>query len=114
MFSGCTSLVTAPALPATILAGGCYQNMFTECTSLVIAPTLPATTLAERCYNYMFEGCSKLNYIKALFTTTPDFSYTYNWVNRVSWTGTFVKNKDATWNVTGNSGIPERWTVQTV
>jgi hypothetical protein len=25
-----------------------------------------------------------------------------------------VKNKDATWNVTGESGIPDGWTVQTV
>lgn len=28
-------------------------------------------------------------------------------------TGTFVKNADATWDVTGTSGIPEGWTVET-
>ena len=39
MFGGCTSLTTAPALPATTLAGGCYQEMFTGCTSLKISAT---------------------------------------------------------------------------
>ena len=61
----------------------------------------------------MFQGCSNLNYIKAMFTTTPGSSYTYNWVRGVKSTGTFVKNSAATWNVAGNSGIPSRWTVQT-
>jgi hypothetical protein len=37
-----------------------------------------------------------------------------NWVSNVSATGTFVKSKDATWSVTGVSGIPEGWTVETV
>ena len=36
MFNGCTSLTTAPALPATTLATGCYGNMFNGCTSLQI------------------------------------------------------------------------------
>jgi hypothetical protein len=36
-----------------------------------------------------------------------------NWVHNVSPTGTFVKSKDATWNVTGSDGIPEGWTVVT-
>ena len=34
--------------------------MFISCTSLVIAPALPATTLADKCYSYMFEGCTKI------------------------------------------------------
>ena len=112
MFRGCTSLVTAPELPATILADICYGSMFSGCTLLTTAPELPATTLAEECYSSMFDGCSKLNYIKAMFTTTPSLNYTENWVNGVASTGTFVKNKDATWNVTGYYGIPEGWTVQ--
>ncbi|MBQ6379075.1 MAG: leucine-rich repeat protein, partial [Prevotella sp.] len=62
MFQGCTSLTTAPALPATDLTGGdqCYTAMFKGCTSLVTAPALPATTLAEDCYHRMFEGCTSL------------------------------------------------------
>ena len=38
----------------------------------------------------------------------------YNWVSGVASSGTFVKSKDATWSVTGNSGIPSGWTVETV
>ena len=60
MFSGCTSLTTAPALPATTLADSCYYNMFSNCTSLTTAPNLPATTLASNCYNSMFYGCANL------------------------------------------------------
>jgi hypothetical protein len=59
----------------------------------------------------MFYNCSKLNYIKAMFTTTPSSSDTGNWVYGVASSGTFVKNKNATWNVTGVDGIPSGWTV---
>ena len=60
MFYGCTSLTTAPALPATTLAASCYRNMFQSCKSLTTAPALPATTLATYCYNSMFYGCTSL------------------------------------------------------
>ena len=43
-----------------------------------------------------------INYIQECFVY---------WVQGVSSTGTFVKNKDATWDVTGVNGIPEGWTV---
>ena len=113
MFYGCSSLTSAPELPATALAQYCYYSMFSDCTSLTTAPELPATTLATGCYSYMFQNCSKLNYIKALFTTTPSNSYTNNWVSGVSSTGTFVKNSKATWDVTGNNGVPTGWAVET-
>lgn len=51
MFLDCTSLTTAPELPATTVADYCYYYMFSGCTSLTSAPaTLPATTLANNCY----------------------------------------------------------------
>ena len=34
--------------------------MFHECTSLTSAPELPATELADDCYSYMFSGCAKI------------------------------------------------------
>ena len=74
MFSGCTSLTQAPALPATTLANGCYYNMFSGCTSLTQAPALPATTLASDCYNSMFNGCTSLTQAPALPATTLDYS----------------------------------------
>lgn len=113
MFYNCRSLTMAPELPATILERSCYNRMFQGCKSLTTAPELPATTLVEYCYSQMFIYCENLNYIKAMFTTTPSNSYTASWVNEVSSTGTFVKNSAATWNVTGVNGIPSGWTVQT-
>ena len=109
----CTSLTTAPELPATTLAPTCYKNLFQGCTSLTTAPELNAETLVSNCYTNMFYGCSKLNYIKALFTTTPSTTYTSNWVNGVASTGTFVKNREATWDVTGVNAIPTGWSVET-
>ena len=113
MFERCTSLITAPALPATTLSTSCYSYMFKGCTSLTTVPKLPASYLAENCYDHMFYGCSNLSYIKALFTTTPSSSYTSDWVYGVAATGTFVKRSSATWDVTGTSGVPDGWTIET-
>ena len=139
MFKGCSHLTAAPVLPAATLTQGCYQYMFQSCSSLVTAPTISATTLASECCTQMFRGCSnlttapvllaetlvsncykemfyqcsKLNYVKAMFTTTPDSSYTSNWLYGVASSGTFVKNSTATWSVTGTAGVPNNWTVET-
>ena len=60
MFSNCTSLITAPELPATTLAESCYYGMFRSCTSLTTASELHATTLARNCYLEMFYNCTSL------------------------------------------------------
>ena len=112
MFYGCTSLTTAPKLPATALASSCYQYMFYGCTSLTTAPDLPATTLANYCYNYMFNSCKKLNSITCLATNISATNCTYNWVNGVASSGTFTKSKSMTSWKNGSSGIPTGWTVQ--
>ena len=70
MFRGCSNLTQAPELPVTTLASSCYYSMFYNCSSLTQAPALPATTLAEGCYGYMFSGCSKLTQAPALPATT--------------------------------------------
>ena len=70
MFYGCTALTQAPALPATTLTNSCYANMFSGCTALTQAPALPATTLTINCYYYMFNGCSSLTQAPALPATT--------------------------------------------
>ena len=69
MFSGCTSLTTAPELPATTLASNCYERMFFKCTSLTTAPELPATTLASNCYYNMFSNCTSLTTASTLPAT---------------------------------------------
>ena len=111
MFSGCTSLTTAPALPATTLAQSCYYYMFANCTSLTTAPELPATTLASQCYSYMFYGCSNLNYIKMLATNISASYCLSSWVSGVASSGTFVKNLNMTTLPSGINGIPNGWTV---
>ena len=70
IFYGCTSLTSAPALPATTLKDYCYQSMFQNCTSLVNAPSLPATTLEGSCYISMFDGCTSLTTAPSLLATT--------------------------------------------
>ena len=70
MFSGCSSLTTAPALPATTLASSCYRGMFRNCFSLTTVPELPATTLKTYCYGVMFQGCSSLTTAPYLPATT--------------------------------------------
>ena len=74
LFSGCTSLTTAPSLPATTLTNYCYFYMFSDCTSLTTAPSLPATMLATSCYFRMFSGCTSL-------TTAPSLPATMLAIN---------------------------------
>ena len=70
MFNGCTSLITTPELPATTLETHCYDSMFKDCTSLTSAPELPSTALAYYCYAHMFEGCNSLTTVSDLPATT--------------------------------------------
>lgn len=113
MFQGCTSLTTAPSLPATSLDESCYESMFQGCTALTTAPVLPALTLVKNCYSSMLRGCSQLTYIKMMATDISASGCLANWVYLVSSSGTFVKNAAAEWTATGQSGIPNNWTVET-
>jgi hypothetical protein len=49
-----------------------------------------------------------------MFTTaiSDSTNYTNGWVNGVASSGTFVKNRSASWNYRGVNGIPENWTVK--
>lgn len=76
LFYDCTSLKTAPELPATTLAESCYSLMFYNCRNLTTAPELPATTLAESCYESMFFGCRSLKTAPELpATKLADYCY---------------------------------------
>ena len=85
MFSGCTSLTDAPVLPATKLADFCYSSMFSGCTSLTSAPKLSAEKLANNCYSYMFSNCNSLSTITMLAPASEINLIQYffvNWLNR--------------------------------
>lgn len=66
MFKGCTNLTSAPVLPATTLTYGCYSSMFLGCTNLTSAPKLSAEKLADACYANMFYNCKKLSTVTML------------------------------------------------
>lgn len=71
MFYYCTSLKSAPRLPATTLAANCYVNMFTHCTSLKLPPAdFAPTTLASNCCASMFSDCYSLEKFPNLPATT--------------------------------------------
>src|SRR5574344_414558 len=75
MFSGCTSLTSAPILSAATLATYCYNYMFASCTSISSAPALPALALAANCYQQMFQLCTNLSgdvYIYATITSSTN------------------------------------------
>ena len=91
MFYGCTSLTTAPELPATTLKYGCYYSMFQGCTSLTTAPELPATNLGEYCYQSMFYGCTGLK-----ISATQTGKYTIAW--RIPSTGE-IQSTAGQWNL---------------
>lgn len=112
-FRECTSLTIPPILPNTTLGTYCYKSMFFGCTKLVNGPILPALTLTQQCYAAMFNGCTKLANIKMMATNISATDCLSNWMSGVGSTGTFTKNAAATWNVTGASGVPTGWTVQT-
>ena len=119
MFQNCTSLTKAPTLPQTTLAEGCYKRMFAGCTSLTQAPELPATydALVDSCYAYMFNGCTSLRYMDVAFRlwyeeidghSSTDMSATYEWVENVASSGTFMCPATLT-EIFDISHIPYGW-----
>lgn len=108
-----TRITTAEnlVLPATTLPYHAYTSMFQGCSYMTKAPTLPAKTLSNSCYDEMFRDCISLNYIRCL-ATQLDTNSTYNWVNNVAPTGTFVKDPTMTsWAINSNNGVPIGWTL---
>ena len=108
LFEGCTSLVKAPALPATTISAYCYNSMFSGCQSLTKAPELPATTLRDYCYGEMFKMCRSLKEVRISATKDASFALVH-WLEGVSATGDFYCDPNATIFQTGDSGIPRNW-----
>lgn len=83
LFDSCSSLTTAPLLPATNLADFCYYLMFYKCSSLPSLPTLPATTLKTYCYWSMFNWCTNIK-----LSTTQTWAYQKEYRIPITWTWT--------------------------
>ena len=52
------------------LTSYCYYGLFEYCTSLTSAPELPATKLNDYCYKLMFHGCASLTAAPTIKTYT--------------------------------------------
>ena len=103
MFANCTSLETAPNLPAEVVGKGWYSGMFAGCTSLVNAPVISATTILDEgesdtprhpnydgtviigdyrfykikgAFKQMFQNCTSL-VTPPVFLATTDFTDSY-------------------------------------
>lgn len=112
MFAGCTSLTEAPELPAIELMYGCYKGMFGGCVSLTKSPVLPAPVLVFECYTGMFIRCSQLQKVTCLATDISVVGCTYEWLESVAPSGTFIKDPEMEdWPLNSVSGIPEGWNV---
>ena len=55
--------------------------MFSSCSALKMAPALPATTLADFCYMGMFSGCTALSSVTMLATDVSAYMCLENWLN---------------------------------
>ena len=111
MFQNCTSLVHCPikSFPSTITVG-CLAEAFRDCSNLEDICALPAATLENFSYRQLIRG-TKVTYIKMLATDISASNCLNNWVYGVPSSGLFVKNINAAWTTTGNSGVPTNWTV---
>ena len=113
--------------------------MFSNCEKLTTAPELPATTLAEGCYTYMFACCKKLSSVtcKATDLSAPgcladwlngagtDESVTTKTIYISSAYSAYIADMNSSLEVTtddaqintnvpwkkGNHGIPAGWTI---
>ena len=109
-----TNLATAPELPATELAFGCYAFMFHNCAYLTRAPELPATELADNCYYNMFSGCGNLKYVKVGFDDWNPQGATAEWLPETY--GTFECSRYLINNTNERSTntVPNSWNMVAV
>ena len=84
MFSGCSSLIQAPELPATTLAFRCYKDMFSSCTSLKLSETKTEEYIQEYRIPSSGDGTTSLDSLDRMFystggtfTGTPNINTTY-------------------------------------
>ena len=107
LFQYCTTLTSAPELPATALANDCYGQMFICCDKLKKAPQLPAEQLAARCYAYMFGACESLKAVTMLATDVSAEDCLTEWLQGTANGGTVTiasgmkSNKELTDEITG-------------
>ena len=94
-----------------------FCSLFYGCSVLTSAPELPATKLAGTCYEYMFYGCTKLSTVTMLASSDQISGKTYccnNWLSKAgtSAASRTLKVKDAAaYNALANNPdyLPANW-----
>ena len=84
--------------------------MFWDCTSLTSAPALPATTLAASCYSGMFCNCTSLSSVTCLATNILAENCTGIWLDNVASTGTLYRSPNVD-NDFWSEKIPSGWNI---
>lgn len=111
MFRGCTSLSTFPTLVFTSTNTSSCEGMFYGCKLMTKSPILKPAVVSMTAYKELFRTNSNLAHITMLATDVSATNCLLNWVNGVKSSGVFVKHINATWTNSGNSGVPNNWTV---
>ena len=118
MFSGCTSLTSAPMICIKHAGNNALKNMYAGCTNLGGFSDMVISTCGDNFAENMFSGCTSLSKFKCLVlnnpysgSSNPPFNNAFVDAGTLAQTTpTFIKNTNATWI---NSIIPQGWNVQT-
>ena len=88
-----------------------FCHLFVDCHALATAPTLPATTLASGCYQGMFQGCTQLSEVKMLATNISAWNGLTDWLldagKDVTTRTLTVVNSQAYSDI--ESSLPDNW-----
>lgn len=108
MFKWCTNLVSAPnILPAEKITTHCYHGMFSWCTSLTKPPVISATTTSAYCCRGMFENCVSLNKLPQLHALRI---YNYSYAEMFKGCSQIKLSSTQTWEYQNEYRIPTTWT----
>ena len=112
LFKNCSTIKTAPRLPATELTSWCYCCMFRWCSALKKAPELPGVTAkhgsgVDRAYTSMFYLCSSLLLApKINLTTFSDWTCS----NMFGGCSKIMMSTTKTWEYSSEYRIPDTGT----
>lgn len=119
MFAYSKAMTAAPKSITLSSSSGigyrCYY-MFQYCTSLVTAPDLPALSAYKYDYQYMFTNCTSLMSCKCnlLSPTFTSAGLCYRMFYGISTNGTLYRNPNsATWTK-GSAGVPTSWSIENI
>ena len=111
MYQLCSNLTKVHIKKFHFIDGGRFWGVFWG--SGLIEATVDVYNDEEipaNAYSQLFTGCTNLSKVTCKATNFNSSAFN-KWLNNVSSTGTFIKDKDTTWSE-GTSGIPSGWTVK--